>query len=160
MIKLEVLLGLPAGNGFLGSMTGRLESAGGFDFPLEIEGALAPVGQKLVQRSVLARINGQPLLSYSMIFDPPSTAVGDWWEELKSGVEWGARATGSVAMWAIGGIGCIGTSVGGCALGGITSVASLGTATLSGIVVAAGGVIACGALTEGAGWVVEQIWAQ
>jgi hypothetical protein len=155
----DKIVATPPGTTVLDTMSGAF-TADGSSIPfLSTTTTTAIPGEKLVHVASSAQVYDLVLLTMDMTFDPPLNEESIW-EKLRAGVRWTAKATGTVVMYGLGGIGCIGTTVGGCALGGVTSVASLGTAAPAGLAVAAGGATACAGLAAGAGFVVGEIWEQ
>ncbi|MEW5748970.1 MAG: hypothetical protein AB1793_09350 [Candidatus Thermoplasmatota archaeon] len=146
-------------DGFVDSTMAGNFLAAGQSFPAVFHSrAEAVPGTKLVQWFGSDLVEGMDVGSWNSVFDPPTMCVDGFWEKMKKGVKVTAQCMGTVSMWAIGGLGCLGTTVGGAALGGVTSVASLGTATPAGLAAAGGGVVACSGLVAGADYVVGKIW--
>ena len=133
--------------------------AGGLSFAFQSTSSITPLpGGKLYHWIGSGQVQGMDLPSWDATFDPPLMGAFGFWSKLKSTVKGTAQVMGTVSMCAIAGLGCIATTAGGCALGGVTTVASLGTATPLGLAAAAGGVTACGAIAYGAEKVIDEIW--
>ena len=133
----------------------------GQSFTYNVSARAEPVpNTKLVRWVGAGDLDGQSFMVWDSVFDPLPSGRGKWWERFKKTVKVTAQCAGTVSMLGIGSLGCAGTTAGGCALGGVTTVGTLGAATPAGVAAAGGGVIACGGLIYGSCKVIDLIWEQ
>ena len=142
------------------SLSGELGGAGSFaSLQLSSQLQALPGGKRYHWQST-GDLAGIPLPSTNATFDPPAMPSLGFWSSLRDAVDTGARILGSTVMYGLGAVGCTATTVGAAAAGGVTSVASLGTATPGALALGVGGVTACAGLLKGADVVATEIWNQ
>ncbi|MCP4199352.1 MAG: lamin tail domain-containing protein [Proteobacteria bacterium] len=115
-------------------------------------------GTKLFRYTGGGSIAGRTLYGLDSVFDPKPIASFGWWSKFKKGVKITAQTMGSVSMYAIGGLGCAGTTLGTAALGGTVTVSTLGVATPATLAAGGAAYVVCLGLVKGADAVVDEIW--